>query len=192
MIYGYARVSTVGQTLAVQKDLLHKAGVEKLYAEKVSGKEAAKRPKLEQLLDLLEPGDVLIVTKLDRLARSSWDLHRILRRVKAAEAEFKSLAESWIDTTTPHGRLILTVLGGIAEFERELILLRTNEGRVKAKADGVVFGRKPKLTAHQRHEALKRLGKGETTREIAASYAVDQSTIVRLNARHRALQPLAQ
>ena len=156
----------------------------------MSGKEAAKRPELERLLNQLEPGDVLVVTKLDRLARSSWDLHRILRRVQEAEAEFNSLAESWIDTTTPHGRLILTVLGGIAEFERELFLLRTNEGRTKAKADGIVFGRKPKLTAHQRHEVLKRLDKGETTREIAATFAVDQSTIVRLKAKHRAAAAL--
>ena len=182
-VYGYARVSTVGQSLAVQKDLLHQAGVKRLYSEKASGKEAAKRPELERLLDQLEPGDLLVISKLDRLARSSWDLHRILRRISEAGAEFKSLAESWIDTATPHGRLIMTVLGGIAEFERELILLRTHEGREKAKANGVPFGRKPKLTAHQQREIVKRLAAGETTRDLAASYRVDQSTIVRVHAR---------
>ncbi|MGY8682668.1 recombinase family protein [Bradyrhizobium sp. UFLA05-153] len=178
-IYGYARVSTDGQTLALQKDLLAKAGVERLYAEKVSGI-VTKRPELERLLDRLEAGDVLIVTKLDRLARSLRDLLNIVHRIGEAGATFKSLADTWADTTTPHGKLMLHVLGGLAEFERSLILQRTNEGRAKARAEGKPFGRRPKLTVHQRHEALKRLEAGETTREIALSYNVAHTTIARL------------
>ena len=183
-VCGYARVSTVGQTLAVQKEALAKAGVEKLYAEKASAKEAAKRPELERVLNALEPGDVLVVTKLDWLARSTRDLLNIIDRIDKAGAKFRSLADAAFDTTTPTGKLMLTVLGGIAEFERSLILERTNEGRAKARAEGKVFGRKPKLTAHQRREIVKRLAAGETTRDLAASYRVDQSTIVRVNARH--------
>ena len=181
-VYGYARVSTDGQTLAVQKQLLAKAGIEKLYAEKVSGI-VTKRPELERLLDRLDEGDVLVICKLDRLARSLRDLLNIVHRIGEAGATFKSLADTWADTTTPHGKLMLHVLGGLAEFERSLILQRTNEGRAKAKAEGVQFGRKPKLTAHQRHEALKRLDAGETTREIALSYNVAHTTIARLKPR---------
>jgi DNA invertase Pin-like site-specific DNA recombinase len=100
-------------------------------------------------------------------------------------AGFKSLGDPWADTTTPHGKLMLTILGGIAEFERGLILQRTNEGRARALADGVRFGRKPsKLTKHQAREALRRVAAGEPPREIAPSYAVDHSTISRLEARY--------
>jgi DNA invertase Pin-like site-specific DNA recombinase len=181
MIAGYARVSTSGQTLKTQKALLKKAGVTRIEAEKVSG--VAKRPALERVLDELDKGDTLVVCKLDRLARSTLDLLRIIERIGQAGASFKSLGDPWADTTTPHGKLMLTILGGIAEFERSLILQRTNEGRARALADGVRFGRKPKLTKHQAREALKRVAKGESLREIALSYAVDHSTISRLKAR---------
>ena len=183
--YGYARVSTTGQTLTTQKALLAKAGVERIYSEKISGV-AAKRPELERVLDELEAGDVLVVTKLDRLARSTLDLLRIVDQIGKEGAGFKSLGDPWADTTTPHGRLMLTVLGGIAEFERDLILQRTNEGRARALAEGIRFGRKPKLTKHQAREALKRVAAGEPLREIALSYNVDHSTISRLKARHAA------
>jgi DNA invertase Pin-like site-specific DNA recombinase len=180
---GYARVSTNGQTLATQKALLKKAVVERIHSEKVSGI-AAKRPALERVLDELDAGDVLVVTKLDRLARSTLDLLRIIDRIEKEGAGFKSLGDPWADTTSPHGKLMLTILGGIAEFERSLILQRTNEGRARAMADGVRFGRKPKLTKHQAREALKRVAKGESLRQIALSYAVDHSTISRLKARY--------
>jgi DNA invertase Pin-like site-specific DNA recombinase len=180
---GYARVSTSGQTLATQKSLLKKAGAERIHSEKVSGI-AAKRPELERVLDDLEAGDTLVVTKLDRLARSTFDLLRIIDHLEKEGAGFKSLGDPWADTTSPHGRLMLTVLSGVAEFERSLILQRTQEGRARAMADGVRFGRKPKLTKHQAREALKRVAKGEPLREIALSYAVDHSTISRLKARH--------
>ncbi len=184
-VYGYARVSTTGQTLATQRELLKAAGVTRIFSEKVSGV-AARRPELEYVLDALEPGDLLVVTKLDRLARSTLDLLRIVDQIQKEGAGFKSLGEPWADTTTSHGRLMLTVLAGIAEFERDLILQRTNEGRARALAEGIRFGRKPKLTKHQAREALKRVAAGEPLREIALSYAVDHSTISRLKARHAA------
>src|SRR5262249_40278732 len=126
--YGYARVSTDGQTLASQDAQLHEAGCAEVYSEKVSGAKTD-RAELRKLLKRLEPGDVLIVTRLDRLARSTRDLLNILDEIAKAGAGFRSLADTWADTTTPHGRLMLTILGGLAEFERELIRARTSEGR---------------------------------------------------------------
>jgi DNA invertase Pin-like site-specific DNA recombinase len=155
------------------------AGCAKVYAEKVSGAKTD-RPELAKLLRRLERGDVLVVTRLDRLARSTRDLLNILDVIAKAGAGFKSLGDAWADTTTPHGRLMLTVLGGLAEFERELILARTSDGRTRAKARGVKFGRPPSLTGHQRQEAIERLAKGEAQADIARSYAVSQSTISRL------------
>ena len=128
----------------------------------------------------LEPGDVLMVTRLDRLARSTHDLLNILHMLGERSIGFKSLADAWADTTTPHGRLLVTMLAGIAEFERELIRARTGEGRKRAQARGVRFGRPPALTAHQRQEALKRLAAGETQTDIARSYNVSHVTIGRL------------
>src|SRR5215471_6671640 len=139
MIIGYARVSTQGQTLAAQDAALHAAGCAKVFREQASGAKTD-RPVLAKLLKRLEPGDTLLVTRLDRLARSTRDLLNVLDQVSSAGATFKSLADAWADTTTPHGRLILTVLGGLAEFERELIRQRTSEGRVRAKAEGVHMG----------------------------------------------------
>jgi DNA invertase Pin-like site-specific DNA recombinase len=133
--------------------------VEQVSAEKVSGF-ASKHPVLERVLDDVDAGDTPVATKLDRLARSTLDLLRIIDRIEKEGAGFKSVGDPWADTTTPHGKLMLTVLGGIAEFERSLILQRTNEGRVHALADGVRFGRKPKLTKHQAREALNPGGEG--------------------------------
>jgi len=120
------------------------------------------------------------VTKLDRLARSTRDLLNVLDAIGKAGASFKSLGDGWADTTTPAGKLMLTVLGGLAEYERHLILARTTEGRSRAKARGIRFGRHPKLTPHQREEALERRAKGETLVEIARSYNVSHTTIARL------------
>jgi DNA invertase Pin-like site-specific DNA recombinase len=138
------------------------------------------RPELLKLLRRLDQGDVLIVTRLDRLARSTRDLLNVLDVVAKAKAGFRSLKDTWADTTTPHGRLMLTVLGGLAEFERELIRARTGEGRSRAKARGVRFGRPPKLTPHQRREALQRLANGATQSDVARTYAVSHVTIGRL------------
>jgi DNA invertase Pin-like site-specific DNA recombinase len=179
-IYGYARVSTDGQTLAAQDAQLHAAGCAKVYSEKVSGAKTD-RAELGKLLKRLDEGDVLIVTRLDRLARSTRDLLNILDTVAKAGAGFRSIADAWADTTTPHGRLMLTVLGGLAEFERELIRARTGEGRKRAMAKGVKFGRPPKLSSHQRKEAIDRLRNGETQADVARTYGVDATTIGRLD-----------
>ncbi len=128
----------------------------------------------------IDAGDVLIVTRLDRLARSTRDLLNTLAAIASQEAGFRSLGDTWADTTTAHGRLMLTVLGGLAEFERELIRARTGEGRERAKARGVKMGRKPKLTPHQQKEALQRREYGEPIRDIARTYNVHNSTISRL------------
>jgi len=134
---------------------LREAGCVKVYGEKVSGARSD-RAELAKLLKRLEPSDVVVVTRLDRLARSTRDLLNILDAVGKAGAGFRSLADAWCDTTTPHGRLMLTILGGLAEFERSLIAARTAEGRKRAKADGVRFGRPPALSPHQRREAIAR------------------------------------
>jgi DNA invertase Pin-like site-specific DNA recombinase len=122
-IIGYARVSTDGQTLDSQLAALKGAGAERVFAEKVSGAVTDRR-QLGKAIAALGLGDTLIVTRLDRLARSTRDLLNVLDAVAKAQAGFRSLADAWADTTTPHGRLMLTVLGGLAEFERSLILAR--------------------------------------------------------------------
>ena len=178
--YGYARVSTDGQTLDAQVAQLEAAGASKLFKEKVSG---AKRDRvqLDKMLATLNADDVVIVTRLDRLARSTRDLLNILGIVADKGAAFRSLGDGWADTTTAHGRLMLTVLAGLAEFERELIRSRTGEGRARAKARGVKLGRRFKLTPHQRDEAMRRRDTGEESMtEIARSYNVSHSTISRL------------
>ena len=172
MIVGYARISTDGQTLDAQQAALREAGAEQIFSEKISGA-VTERKALARAIAELSAGDVLLVTRLDRLARSTRDLLK-------AGAGFKSLADAWAVTTTAHGRLMLTVLGGLAEFERELIRARTDEGRKRAQARGVRFGRKLKLTAHQRQEALARREAGEALAEIGRSYNVSHSTISRL------------
>jgi DNA invertase Pin-like site-specific DNA recombinase len=179
MIVGYARVSTDEQTLDAQQAALREAGCEKVFAEKVSGAKTD-RQQLAKAIAALAEGDSLIVTKLDRLARSTRDLLNTLDAIGKAGASFRSLGDQWADTTTPHGRLMLTVLGGLAEFERHLILARTTEGRKRAQARGVRFGRRPKLTVHQRQEALARRAAGEVLTEIARSYNVSHSLISRL------------
>ena len=181
MKYGYARVSTDGQSVEAQVKQLRSAGCKKIYQETASGAKTD-RAQLRRVLDQLTAGDVLVVTRLDRLARSTRDLLNTLALIASKKAAFRSLGDAWADTTTAHGRLMLTVLGGLAEFERELIRVRTGEGRARAVARGVKLGRKAKLTPHQQREAIKRRDKGEAVREIARSYAVSHSTISRLQA----------
>lgn len=178
-IYGYARVSTEGQSLNAQLTQLSAAGCKKVFREKVSGARVD-RNQLARLLNMLTKGDVLVVTRLDRLARSTRDLLNLLASITEKGAGFKSLGDAWADTTTAHGRLMLTVLGGLAEFERELIRARTGEGRARAVARGVRLGRRPKLTRHQQREALARREAGEVLTDIARSYNVSHSTISRL------------
>jgi DNA invertase Pin-like site-specific DNA recombinase len=170
-------VSTDGQTLDVQEAALRAAGAARVFAEKVSGA-VTDRKALAKALAARENGDVLVVTRLDRLARSTRDLLNTLATVSERGAGFRSLGDPWADTTTPHRRLMVTVL---AEFERSLILARTGEGRARAQARGIKFGRKPKLTAHQIAEAKARRAAGEALAEIGRSYNVSHSTISRLS-----------
>lgn len=180
MIYGYARVSTDGQSVDAQVRQLTKEGCAKVFRETASGAQTD-RAQLRRALAQLDAGDVLMVTRLDRLARSTRDLLNTLAAIAGKKAAFRSLGDSWADTTTAHGRLMLTVLGGLAELERELIKSRTTEGRARAVARGVKLGRTPKLTHHQAQEARRRRAAGEPIREIARSYAVSHSTISRLS-----------
>jgi len=172
-------VSTDGQSLQSQTEALHQAGCGRVYSEKQSGV-YTDRPQLAKAIAALAEGDCLVVCKLDRLARSTRDLLNTLDAIGKAGATFRSLSDPWADTTTPHGRLMLTVLGGLAEFERHLILSRTAEGRTRAPANGIKFGRKPSLTPYQRAEALRRRAAGETLTEIAQSFNVSHMTIARL------------
>jgi DNA invertase Pin-like site-specific DNA recombinase len=179
MIVGYARVSTDGQTLNDQVTALRAAGAAKVYEEKISGARSD-RPQLAKAINALGSGDTLLVTRLDRLARSARDLLNLLSQIGNIGATFKSLSDTWIDTTSPTGKLMLTVLGGLAEFERTLIKARTDTGIARARASGVRFGRKPKLNAHQRREAIARREAGEPQSAIARTYNVDQASISRL------------
>ncbi len=177
---GANRVWTDGQSVDAQVKQLRAAGAEKVFRETASGAKTERR-ELARALDALAKGDTLLVTRLDRLARSTRDLLNTLAKIAERGAGFKSLADTWADTTTAHGRLMLTVLGGLAEFERELIRARTGEGRARAKARGQSFGRPFKLTPHQRQEAIKRRDQGEETlAEIGRSYNVSGATISRL------------
>jgi DNA invertase Pin-like site-specific DNA recombinase len=182
MKYGYARVSTDGQSVGAQVAALKGAEATKVFREVASGAKTD-RAQLRKAIAALGAGDVLMVTRLDRLARSTRDLLNTLAVITGKKAGFRSLGDAWADTTTPHGRLMLTVLGGLAEFERELIRARTSEGRERARARGVKMGRPCKLTPHQQREAMKRRDRdGETLADIARSYNVSAATISRLAA----------
>jgi DNA invertase Pin-like site-specific DNA recombinase len=180
-LHNQARVSTGGQSEAAQVRQLRAAGAKKVFREVASGAKTD-RPQLRRLLAEIGAGDVLMVTRLDHLARSTRDLLNTLASITGKEGGFRSLADAWADTTTAHGRLMLTVLGGLAEFERELIRVRTGEGRERAKARGQSLGRPFKLTPHQRGEAVRRRDRGEPLSDIARSYNVHPSTISRLTA----------
>ena len=176
---GYARVSSEGQSLESQTEALKAAGCSKVYAEKISGA-VTDRKALARAIEAVGKDDTLVVTRLDRLARSTKDLLNTLDAVSKVGATFKSLGDPWADTTTPHSKLMLTVLGGLAEFERTLIRARCADGIKRAKARGDHLGRPAKLTAHQAREARKRREDGESIVEIARSFNVHHSTISRL------------
>jgi DNA invertase Pin-like site-specific DNA recombinase len=180
-LVGYARVSTYGQTLDAQLEQLKAAGCERIFREKVTGARAD-RKELLKMLKHLAPGDVVTVTRIDRLARSTFDLFAIVKQIADAGALFRSLAEPWADTGTSTGRLMLAVLGGLADVERDLIRTRTAEGRSRATARGQHMGRPPTLTPQQQDEARRRRADGATLKELAQSYDVSQATISRLKA----------
>src|ERR1700720_4047969 len=175
---GYARVSTYGQTLDAQLKQLRGEGCTKIYREKANGARPDRR-ELLKLLKNLTPGDVVTVTRIDRLARSTFDLFGIVKRIVDAKAQFRSLAEPWADTGTSTGRLMLAVLGGLADVERDLIRTRTAEGRSRAKARGKHMGRPPSLTPEQQKEATRRRVQGATLQELADSYDRSVSTMRR-------------
>lgn len=179
MLVGYARVSSLGQSLDAQRESLTAAGTSRLYSEKESGARSD-RPQLARCLSVLEAGDTLLITKLDRLARSTKDLLTILEELKAKKVGLKSLGDSWLDTTGPMGQFIVTMLAAVAELERHTILERTNAGRARAMANGIKFGPPYKLTEYQRQEALKRRANGETLTAIAKTFNVSYMTIARL------------
>ncbi len=176
---GYARVSTYGQTLGAQLDQLAAAGCGQVYRETASGARADRR-ELARLLRAIGAGDELVVTRIDRLARSTFDLFAIVKQVSDAGAKFRSLSEPWADTGTATGRLMIAVLGGLADVERDLIRTRTAEGRARAKARGAHLGRPRKMTVEQQREARGRLADGEPLADLARSYGVSASTISRL------------
>jgi DNA invertase Pin-like site-specific DNA recombinase len=179
MIYGYARVSTAAQDLAPHLAQLKAAGCEKIFREKITGT-TAERPQLRKLISALAPGDVVITPAVDRLSRDTTDLLVLAREMQRKGAGIRSLAEPFLDTTSDFAEIVFAILGVAAKLERRRILERTARGRADAKAKGVKFGRKPKLTPHQQREVQQRLAAGETQRSIARSYNVSQATISRL------------
>lgn len=177
--YGYARVSTLGQSLDVQLEQLQGAGCDPIYQEHASGRKVTRR-ELVKLLGKLRTGDELIVTRCDRLARSTLDLLSVVKAVEEAGAKFRSLAEPWADTGTSTGRLMLAVLAGLADIERDMIVQRTQEGRKAAKARGVKLGRREALTGIQQGEVRMRYAAGETIADLARSYNVAEGTVARI------------
>lgn len=178
-LVGYARVSTVGQTLDAQLEQLTAAGCSRIFKEKASGARADRR-ELNRLLAGLQEGDQVVVTRIDRLARSTFDLFGIVRRIVDTKAQFRSLAEPWADTATSTGRLMLAVLGGLADVERDLIRTRTAEGRSRARERGQVMGRRSSLSPQQKQEVRARLADGAQLADLARTFNVSRSTISRL------------
>ena len=178
MLLGYARVSTDDQNLALQRRALRETGCWRLYEEKLAGARRD-RPELGRLLDQVREGDVLVVTRLDRLARSTRDLLDVAERLRDAGAGLRSLAEPWADTTSPAGRMVLIVFAGIAEFERALILSRTGAGREAAKQKGVRFGRPPTLAPDQVALGRRLVAEGQPVRDVAKVLKVHRSTLHR-------------
>ena len=178
MFVGYARVSTEDQKLEIQQQKLKQAGCKRIFQEKVSGAHR-QRPELAKMLEHIREGDTVIVWKLDRLARSTRDLLEISDVIAQAGAGLKSLSEAWADTTTPAGRMVLTVFAGLGEFERELIRERTGAGRIAALKRGVRFGRPSRLQPDQAALARRLLEEGKSAKEVASTFGVHRATIYR-------------
>ena len=181
MKIGYARVSTTGQDYETQLAKMNVEGCEKVFSEKQSGKSADNRLELQKAVEFAREGDVLVITKLDRLARSMGDLWAIVRELEAKGVAFKVLDQSGMDTSSATGKLLFNILGSIAEFERDLINARTAEGREAAKAKGVKFGRKEKLTAEQVAALKADFAAGFLSKEaIAKKYGIARNSVYRL------------
>ncbi len=179
MKIGYARVSTDDQSLDIQIGILRKAGCKKIFEEKRSGV-GRDRPQLTKMIKSLKKGDVVVVHRLDRLARSTRILLETIDFISSADAKFLSLSEPWADTTSPAGRMVMTVLSGIAEFEREMIHSRTSAGRAAAKSKGVKFGRPEKLKMEQKRLIVRLAHEGKSVSELARTFSVHTATIYRL------------
>ena len=179
MKVGYARVSSLGQSLDTQIEKLNAFGCERLFQEKKSGASTGKRDAVKAALEFCREGDVLVITKLDRLARSMFDLQDITKTLERKGVDFIVLDQN-IDTTTPTGRLTFHLLGAVAEFERDLIAERQTEGIEKAKAKGVKFGRRKKLTPEQVGELQAASRAGETRQELMKRFDISKSTFHRL------------
>jgi len=174
MLVGYARVSTIEQETSLQLDALHAAGVQKIYQEKTSS--VGVRPELQRALREMSPGDVLVVWKLDRLARSLMDLLSLVDRLAAHGCEFKSLTEP-IDTSTPMGIFMLQVLGAVAQLERSIIIQRTTAGIHAARSRGVQWGRRHSLTLEQRLHAVELVQSGVSIADVARTYDVSRGAV---------------
>ena len=179
MKIGYARVSTDEQHLDMQLADLRKAGCKKIFQEKISGTKW-ERPQLHNMLETLKPGDIVVLWRLDRLARSTKMLLEITDRIMSSGAKFSSLSEPWADTTSPTGKMIMTFFAGMAEFERELIRARTGAGRKEALRRGVKFGRPSKLTDKQLRLAKRLLSEGNSIRDVATAFDIHYTTLYRL------------
>ena len=178
MLIGYARVSTDDQHLDGQRAALRAAGCQRIYEEKISGA-TRNRPELTRLLEHLREGDVVVATRLDRLARSTRDLLEVAELLKQANVGLRSLAEPWADTTSPAGKMVLTVFAGIAEFERALIAERTSAGRLSARKRGVRFGRPSTLSADQIDLGRRLISEGKSVRDVARILNCHHATLYR-------------
>jgi DNA invertase Pin-like site-specific DNA recombinase len=181
MLIGYARVSSAGQSLEAQLEALQAAGCEKIYSEKRSGKTAADRAELAKALDQIRKGDTLVVTRLDRLARSVTDLHRIMEQLATEGVSFRCLQQGGVDTSTSTGKLTLAILGAVAEFENDIRRERQRDGIQRAKAKGVYRGRQPSIDP-VRVKALKAGGLGASA--IAKELGIARASV------YRALAPV--
>jgi len=175
MIVAYARVSTDKQSLDRQIDALKSAGAEKLFTEKVTGRKQ-NRPELMKMLDLIRKGDVVVISELTRLSRSTKDLFEIVDKIKLKGADIRSLKETWLDTTTPHGALMMTIFAGLSQFEADLISQRTREGLAAARVRGRVGGR-PKTSPENIARALKMYDSGFSVDDVCKSCGISKSTL---------------
>ena len=185
-IVGYARVSSSGQSLAVQLDKLSEAGCTEVFQEKRSGL-TAQRPALKECLRFVREGDVLVITRLDRLARSTLDLHKIVQELDEREVGFKVLDQP-IDTTTKEGRLMFSIIASIAQFETELRKERQMEGIEKAKENGVKFGRQAVLSDAQVAEMRSKRDSGVLIKNLMSEYGLSKASVYRLLQGHSAKQ----
>lgn len=186
----YARVSTTDQTTDNQIHEIEAAGFSvnqrRIVTESISGSVAAsERPQFSRLLDRLEPADVLIVTKLDRLGRNAMDVRSTVERLAADGVRVHCLALGGVDLTSPAGKMTMGVLTAVAEFERDLLIERTQAGIARARAEGKVMGRPPALTQMQQAEAMQRLAKGESVSQLARDYDTTRQSIIRIREKYR-------